>query len=137
MLTVAVLCSPLVRGQDSFPLSTYPMFSRARDVRARVAHVIARHADGSGTPVPPRVLGTAEIMQASQIARNAAKDRGRAEDLCRRVAERIARDGDHHGVVAIEVRTDDFDAIAYWEGDRAPRRTRIHARCGVAGGDST
>lgn len=126
---LGALCWPLVHGRDGFPLSTYPMFSSKRDATASVAHVIGVRADGSGAPLAPAMLGTAEIMQASQIARNAVKDRRRAADLCERVAERVAAEGAEF--VAVEVRTDKYDAITYWSGDRSPLASRVHARCDV------
>lgn len=134
VLLVAMLMWPLVRGRDGFPLSTYPMFSAERGTEAKLAHVIGRRADGSAAPMPPRMLGTAEIMQAAQIARNAAKDRGRAKDLCARVAERAAGDADWDDVVVIEVRTDTYDSIAYWADDPSPSASKVHATCDVERG---
>lgn len=135
VLLVGALLWPLVRGRDGFPLSNYPMFSSERGTEAKLAHVVARRADGSAAPLPPRMLGTAEIMQAAQIARNAAKDRGRARDLCARVAERVAADADWSDVVSVEVRTDAYDAVAYWSEDPGARSSstasRVHARCDV------
>ncbi len=135
VLLVGALLWPLVRGGDGFPLSNYPMFSSERGTEAKLAHVVGRRADGSGSPLPPRMLGTAEIMQAAQIARNAAKDRGRARDLCARVAERVATDVEWSDVVAVEVRTDAYDAVAYWSEAPASRSSstasRVHARCDV------
>ena len=133
-LLVAVLLWPLVAGRDSFPLSNYPMFSGERDTHAKIAHVIGRRADGSGAPLSPWMLGSPEIMQAVQIARNAVKKPERAADLCAAVAERVAQNAEAREFVAIEVRTDEFDAVAYWSGDRAPRSSRIHARCEVDAG---
>jgi hypothetical protein len=131
VLLIGALLWPLTHGRDGFPLSTYPMFSGARGTEAKLAHVVARRADGSATPMPPRMLGTAEIMQAAQIARNAAKDRGRAQELCVRVAERAAADPDWADAVAVEVRTDEYDAVAYWSGSRSSLASRVHARCDI------
>ena len=130
---VLLLLWPLVHGRDGFPLSTYPMFSSPRDTHAKIAHVVGRSADGSAAPLRPALLGTAEIMQASQIARNAAKNGQRAADLCARVAARVGASDDDANIVSIEVRTDEFDAIAYWNGVRKPTKSNVHARCSVGG----
>lgn len=130
---VLLLLWPLVRGTDGYPLSTYPMFSTPRDTHAKISHVIGRRADGSGAPLRPALLGTPEIMQASQLSRIAAKDAKRAADLCARVAERVADDAASEGIVALEVRTDHFDARAYWQGERKPSKSKVHARCDVGG----
>jgi hypothetical protein len=132
---VAALLWPLVVGRDGFPLSNYPMFSGKKQAQAKVSHVVVRWADGTSQAVAPAMLGTREIMQASQIARAAAKDGARANDLCARVAERVVADEAYAGVVAVEVRTDDYDTIAYWAGDRQPRKTKVHARCEPPSGE--
>ncbi len=128
---VVLLLYPLVRGQDGFPLSTYPMFSTPKGTDAKIAHVVGRSADGTATPLRPQLLGTTEIMQASQIARNAVKKADRAAELCARVAERVAADRELASIVSIEVRTDEYDALEYWRGDREPRKSKVHARCEV------
>ena len=132
VVVLAALLSPLVRGQDGFPLSNYPMFAEPRDTAVKIRHVIGVTADDRVRPLPPRVLGTDEIMQANQIALFASKNRKRAAELCTRTAAELATRGDDwQDVVRVEVRTDEYDAIRYWQGDRAPLRSRVHAECEV------
>lgn len=125
---VITLLWPLVRGSDGFPLSNYPMFSGKKQVDAKVSHVVVRYADDATQAVAPKMLGTAEIMQASQIAKSAARDGARAMELCTRVAQRVLEEG-RANVVAVEVRTDEYDVLDYWAGDRHPRKTKVHASC--------
>jgi hypothetical protein len=60
-----LVLAPVVTQTNGFPLSNYPMFSRHRDPSVRVVHVVAIAEGGSMRPVPPRLLDTPEIMQAS------------------------------------------------------------------------
>lgn len=131
-LLLAVLW-PILRDppQDGFPLSNYPMFSQdRRSATAEVPHVVGLSSTGRHRPVPPSLLGTEEVMQAHQTVRVAIR-RGHARELCQRTAERVRADPEHADLERLEVRTDVYDAIAYFAGDTKPRGTRIHARCSV------
>jgi hypothetical protein len=131
-LLLAVLW-PILRDppSDGFPLSNYPMFSAdRRSAMAEIGHVVGFSREGRHRPVPPELLGTEEIMQASQTVR-VAIDRGYAEQLCRRTAERVRADPAHVDLLRLEVRTDRYDALAYFAGDTKPRGTQVHARCPV------
>lgn len=131
-LLFAVL-SPILRGRpkDGFPLSNYPMFSAdRRSADAEIGHVVGFSREGRHRPVPPELLGTEEIMQASQTVRVAIRG-GFAADLCRRTAARVQADPKHADLERLEVRTDWYDALAYFAGDTKPRRTHVHARCPV------
>ena len=121
---------PVVRGSDGFPLSNYPMFSREKDPVATIHHVIALSDSGNHRPLEPEHLGTDEIMQASQTAKLAVQGKT-AEDLCARAAAVVAEDDDYADATQLQVRVDTFDAVAYWKGDRKPRRTVIAASCAV------
>jgi hypothetical protein len=136
LVSVAMLAAvlwPMVRKTDGFPLSNYPMFSRARKAEAQVFHVVAFSSHGEHRPVSPSLLGTEEVMQASQAARIAFRRGAVASmELCREVASRVVADQRWKDIESLEVREDVFDTIAYWEGDRKPRRTRVRARCEVS-----
>ncbi len=133
VVLVAVLW-PIAGGRDGFPFSNYPMFSGDRPREVTVHHVIGRNAAGRGRPLPPRALGTEEVMQASQTARFAARNAERAADLCRRVAANVQGLGSAWAdVVEVELRVDVFDAVEYWETQRIPRRGETIARCPVVG----
>jgi hypothetical protein len=123
---------PMVRQVDGFPLSNYPMFSRAREPEAQVFHVVGFSAHGHHRPVPPEMLGTEEVMQAHQTVRLAMRNRAASLELCEEVASRLRTARRWDDVEALEVRMDVYDTIAYWQGDRSARRTRVSARCEVS-----
>src|SRR5690625_704643 len=67
-------------ARDSFPLSTYPMFSTDRKGRVTVPHVIGITDDGQRVPLHYRHYGTGGLNQVSkQIARGVR--RGKAADI--------------------------------------------------------
>lgn len=131
-LLLAVLW-PILRDppRDGFPLSNYPMFSAdRRTAEADIGHVVGFSREGRHRPVPPAIVGSEEIMQAFQTVRLAIR-RGDAGELCRDAAERVRADPAHADLERLEVRTDSYDALAYFAGDTKPRRTQVHARCPV------
>jgi len=119
-----VLLSPLAFpvGWDSYPISSYPMFSRG-DLGDRLALTHAVHVDAEGRrrPVPPVHVGSAEPMIAMTMLARAVAE-GRAGDLCRAIAAR-GPEG------TIEIAWSVYDTKAYFAGDRAPRENVVHARC--------
>lgn len=137
-LALAVLVvSPLAlpRGWDSFPISSYPMFSRGDlGTVVTVSHVLLVGAEGSGgragprRPAPPSMVGTPEVMVAKGIV-EAAIASGRAATLCGRVAAR-ARAEDTE-VRRVEVVTSTFDTRRYFAESTEPSARVVHASCRV------
>jgi hypothetical protein len=131
VLVAAAVLWPVVRRppQDSFPLSTYPMFSFQLEPVADVDLVVGLDAEGRDVRLSPEsIAGTDEVIQAGAAVAQAVA--GRGDDpvsLCRRVADRLVGDDP----VAVEVRTDRYDAIRWFRGDREPIERTVHARCGV------
>lgn len=129
LLMLSALARPLT--WDSFPISSYPMFSRGDLGRVLgVEHVLYVTNDGKRTPVPSALLGTPEPMVATAIV-DAHIARGTAAELCKVVASRMKERGSPAGVVAIEVATSWFDTKAYFTRTRAPKSRTIHAGCAV------
>lgn len=127
------IVSPLARerGWDSFPISSYPMFSRG-DLGTvnELAHVLIVSVDGARAPAKPALVGSPEPMVAMSIVR-AHVDRGTSAELCAAVAER-AREGSD--AIEVEVVKSVFDSRTYFsEGPaaRAPIERTVVARCEV------
>ena len=132
--TVLLTCVfvPVVTNTNGFPLSNYPMFSGHRDTAVRIVHVVAHSRAGDHRPVPPRLFGTPEIMQAHQTAVVATKTPEGAAELCTLVAENVAEAGERWSDVdVLELRADRYDAVRYWRGERKPLRSKVYARCPV------
>jgi len=131
LVVAAAVLWPVIRRppQDSFPLSTYPMFSFPLEPVAEMDLVVGVDADGDDVRLSPEsIAGTDEVIQAGgAVARAVA---GQGDDpgaLCRRVAARLVGDDP----VAVEVRTDLYDAIGWFRGAREPLERTVHARCEV------
>lgn len=145
--------------RDGFPLSTYPMFSSRRSATEAITTVAG--VDGVGRSrwlSPTLVNGTREVVQAAAVV-GLEVAAGRADRLCREVADRLAggvdeqpfggsrADADRRAdpsdatIVTVEVLTVRYAAVAYFEGGRPagpggrdavqPLERVVHARCPV------
>lgn len=131
-LAVAVLWPVFGSSQaDSFPFSTYPMFSGRRSAEVSIAHVIAVDAAGNVDPLPPEALGSDEVIQAFETVRQALRQ-GDASvaALCADAAD-WARDH-REDAVSIAVVTDTFDGVAYFDGETQPSDSQVHHSCEVS-----
>ena len=131
LMTVALgaaIVSPVFRDRswDSFPISSFPMFSRG-DLGTRVwmGHVILVDRDGKRRPAPPSVVGSPEPMVAKNLVENALA-RDEAPGLCRRIAGRAPSD-----VATVEVVTSVFDTTRYF-ADPTPLERHVAASCNVS-----
>lgn len=113
--------------RDSYPLSTYPMFASNRGPVSGLTNVAGIGAGGEVHRLSAReVTGTDEVMLAVATVVRAVNE-GRAEELCAAVAAGV----DRPEVMAVEVRTERVDSVAWLEGDREPESVTVHARCEV------
>jgi hypothetical protein len=139
--SAALVISPAIARapEDSFPLSTYPMFSHGRkDATVTVDHAVAIGEDGREDPVPPRLVGSDEVLQArATIGRAARRGAREARALCAAIAERVRASGELGAARHVEIRTTKIDAVAWFAaaGDDAPPpeplSVKRHARCEV------
>lgn len=134
LLVLGAMLSPLLRhpDDDSFPLSTYPMFSHARPRELTMVHALGIDAAGERAPLPPMIsAGNREVLQSMATLQQAVRA-GRAAAQCDEIAARVLADGSLAHVVSVEIATDTFDAVAYFEeGRTAPIARSAHARCEV------
>ena len=138
-LTIVVLgavLEPILHAapKDGFPLSTYPMFSARRGVETTLSYAAAQTKGKPQRSLPPRFTGSDEVLQARATIQQAV-DRGPrgAKDLCGAIAARVATDDEAFAdVEMVEIRTDTYNAVAYFEGQTAPLASKLQARCRVA-----
>lgn len=134
-----VLVSPALaeKPKDSFPLSTFPMFSEGRkDGTVTVDHALALDEAGRETPIPPRIVGSDEVLQArATIGRAIKKGAKESKDLCAKIAARAATNDDFATARTIELRTTRVDAVAWFSAEEGARPEPIsmkrHASCRV------
>lgn len=120
-------------GFDDFPFSPYGMFAEHKDENATVTQAVSIVGGKASKPLPPRFLGTDEVLQARATLLNASRSKGEATALCKRIAERVAAEPKWAAVVqAVEIRTVTYESILYFENpDAPPKQSRVHARCDV------
>jgi hypothetical protein len=133
LLGAAAYPAFLPPGADGFPLSTYPMFARARPERVEVISALAVDADGKGRAVPPSYVANAEAMQALQTLRKSVRaGRKSARALCQRIAHKVATGGGELAAARrVEIVTDRIDSVRYLQGETAPLARKVHVRCDV------
>lgn len=126
-------------ARDSFPLSTYPMFSTDRKGRVTVPHVIGITDDGQRVPLHYRHYGTGGLNQVRKhIARGVR--RGHAAKIAQRYADSLAapkkkfrrREASVERVLVVRSRFE-FDEYFSSTPCTLPVRETVHAQCVVGG----
>jgi hypothetical protein len=124
-VAILAVAAPGLSDRDSFPLSNYPMFSYDRGRITALDTAVGVTTDGTQERLSPEVIaGGYEPIHASQTVSKAIRA-GDAAGLCREVAVRAEGDG----LMRIEVVTETYDTIAWFDGDETPLRRVVHASC--------
>lgn len=135
LLTVVVLAavvSPAIRDQDSYPLSTYPVYATARD-RTGVLHTaVGIGADQQRHRLSLDVIAaTDDPLIAEDRVADAVRD-GRSESLCGEIAKRAVEAADRDRIPptdAIEIVAEQLDFVLTIAEDAPALTTTVHARC--------
>lgn len=134
LLALGLMLSPLLRhpDEDSFPLSTFPMFSRERPRTMTLTHAVGVDAEGKHRPIPPRVSAdTGEVLQSMRTI-ELSVSAGRAMALCSEIAARAAAHEELGAIERVVIETITFDAVAYFDDDPPDVEARmLHAVCRV------
>lgn len=130
-LVLALLLWPLnwQEGEDSFPLSPFPMFASGRhEPVLDVHHALRVLPDGTRQPLPPRLTGNGTVMQSAATLQRVVHDQ-RAAEFCRALADRLAER--RIAAEAVEIATSRFDVVRYFLQDPTPLSRQVHARCRI------
>jgi len=133
LLLVGATLWPLLRSpyDDSFPLSTYPMFASRRETLQTYSYALGQTATGGRRMLKPAVVGTNEVLQALRVIERAVAGRkGELAQLCDSIAARVASDHDFADVVTIRIVTGTHDAVEYLARGRIGTESE-RARCAV------
>jgi hypothetical protein len=129
IIAAVVVLSPLLRApeDDSYPLSTYPMFATDRGREAAIATAVGIGEDGSVRRLSPEAIsGTDEVILAAATV-SAAVRRGEVEELCDEIADRLS--GSDH--LAVVIRTELIDVVEHVADDAPAMSIDEHGRCEV------
>ena len=133
---LALVFSPVLRPsqRDSYPLSTYPMFSYDRGRESALPTAVGVTLEGQLRRLSPELIsGGYEPVRAFATV-EASIDNGDTAELCREIAERTVRS--REDLVAIEVVTEVHDVVGWFDGDKEPSQRIVHARCPLDAGRS-
>ncbi|MEO1481380.1 MAG: hypothetical protein AAFU77_04690 [Myxococcota bacterium] len=127
VLLVAVFAPVIGNLGDSYPLSTYPMFSRYREPVGWVVRALRVAPDGTATPVVPAIVAEGEPMQAIVTLKRTFRNGRKASlALCREILERL----DEDDALAVELRRDLIDAREHFADREAKaKESQLMARC--------
>ena len=117
--------------RDSFPLSSYPMFSRKLPKpEFSLQYALGKTADGTRYHLAPELVANAEPLQASMVlARAVYGGAHQTRALCQQIARRVARAPNLADVVHVHIVTGRHDAVAYLTGRDKVGVEKVHGRC--------
>ncbi len=131
---VGAVLSPMIGEvpKDSFPLSTFPMFSHKRPATVEIDHVVAIDDNHDVHVVPPQLVAGSEVLQTkAAIAHAVNRGKQARRKLCRDVAARLAQDDDYRRIKRVEVRRDRFNVARYFSESKKPLHTQVFVRCSL------
>jgi hypothetical protein len=120
-------------GDDSYPLSTYPMFARARD---KPWLNFVEGVDQAAQPVrlTPELIASGEVMQAAATVRRAVEaGPGAMDALCVNIAARVAQAADLQTVRQVRIVAASFDPVRYFVEGPTPEQRDVLFACLVPG----
>jgi hypothetical protein len=133
-MALAVLAPSLAASpfaDDSYPLSTYPMFARVVEKRV-IVFADGVTSDSESRRLGPELVANDEPMQAQRTLRLAATSGRKAlRMLCGRIAERVAKRSELAAVSRVRIGQGVFDPIKYFEGNGAPESRQVLIECKV------
>jgi hypothetical protein len=129
---IGALVAPVVADNDGFPLSTYPMYSRARGDAVTFATAQAVDPDGEVSTLTLAVIGDSDdpLIVAGEL-RDAIRG-DRALERCNEIAQRASEwSGLALGATTVEVVTERHDVVVQVEGGDSLLDRTVHASCEV------
>jgi hypothetical protein len=129
VLAVAAVLSPALHERDSYPLSTYPMFSYDRGRLAVIDTAVGWDTSGRRRRLNPTLIaGGIEVIRAAVTVSRSIRN-GDTDVLCAEIAERAAGRLD---LVRVEVVSETHDVVSYFADSTEPLAVTVHASCPVS-----
>ena len=120
------MLSPLAREphNDTYPLSTYPMFATNRGEVHHISTVVEVLADGTTVRLSPETIAGTDELVLTAVTVNRAVIDGQADALCAEVVERLG------ALRRARVQTEVHNVIELVANGSPPLDVEIHAECG-------
>lgn len=130
-VVLLLLVYPVLFDRESHPLSTYPMYSRARIGESTIATAVGISADGEQLRLTPTLIGDSNdpLVVVGQLRADIRE--GRADERCETIAVRVSA-RENLDVVTIEVVTERHDTVARVNDEPSLIDRSVHASCEVA-----
>jgi hypothetical protein len=120
----AVLMIPALSGNDSFPISSYPMYAFRRAPTDRFQAVLGEDSTGATRPLAIGLVADTNDPLIAQALIDQAIRTGSALQLCERVASQVDAETDR--VLVVEEVHDVVDRV---RGLTSLQRRIVHASC--------
>jgi len=127
VVVVAVLLAvlwPAVRGRDSFPLSTYPMYAETRGEVVSISTAVGVDAAGARRRLSLQAIAATDDPLIAESTVDGAIRGGRADALCATIASRVGS-----GVTRVEVVDERHDVVARAAGRPSLVSRSVRASC--------
>jgi len=126
---IAVLLLPAFSGQDSFPISTHPMYATVRGDTADFVTAVGWSTEGREVSLDiEEIAGTDDPLVADQRTRSAAQA-GDVRELCSTIAQRLTKTRADEGLAMVTVQRVTVDLRS---PDRSPMTVESLASCEVS-----
>lgn len=124
-VAAALVLGPMVRDprDDSYPLSTYPMFATDRGDRHEIATVVEVLDDGAIARLSPETIAGTDEVVLTAVTVDRALRAGDAAALCVEVASRLGPGR------RVRVQSETHDIVELVAAGTAPSAVEIHAEC--------
>lgn len=130
-MAVAATLAPIARSKDGFPLSNYPMFIVTRPDVTTFDSAVGLDRTGRQVRLSPQIVaGSIEVIQAVATV-EAAVANETTQQLCARVATRVAESEAFVEVLSVAIVTETYDIIPALADEAAPIDSVEHARCDI------
>jgi hypothetical protein len=117
---------PVVRGHDSFPLSTYPMYAETRGEAVSISTAVGVDGAGGRRRLSLRTIAETDDPLIAESAVDDAIRRGEAHALCAEIAARVP-----DGIERVEVVAERHDVVARAAGRPSLLDRSVLAVCGA------
>jgi hypothetical protein len=121
------MLAPVVRNHDSFPLSTYPMYSKLRSNEVSFATAQGIDPAGGTHTLSMSIIGASDDPLIVFGELRAAISDDRAGERCTEIADRVGISD----FAAIEIVTERHDVVDQVAGSPSLLGRTVHARCDI------
>jgi hypothetical protein len=130
LASIVVTAWPMFRPleEDSFPLSTFPMFARHRGTPV-MHQFVGIEGDGTRVRITPELVGTSEVLQAKAVIDRAARSKKRSAALCRVLANHSEDHTEFRNVRSFELYRVKFDPVRYFTEGPEPIEQKLLYKC--------